>query len=298
MTGSAVRAEALAPEALRAQREFSFSDKDYRRIAALIQVDAGIDLGSAKAALVYSRLAKRLRALGLHDFESYCDLVEAPEGETERTEMLSALTTNVTRFFRERGHFDHLERHVLPALTAQARKGGRVRIWSAGCSTGEEAYSLALSVLAVDPDAHQLDIRILATDIDRSVVATARAGVYPSQSLAEVPAPLRNRYFRRAEGGETSYRIAAEARALVGFRRLNLHGDWPMRGQFQIIFCRNVVIYFDAQAQQALWRRFVEQLAPQGWLYIGHSERVAGPAAARLRPAGATTYQRREDDPR
>lgn len=275
-----------------AEWEFALSEEGYRRIAALILADAGIDLGRSKAALVYSRLAKRLRVLGLSDFDAYCNLVEAPEGRSERIEMLSALTTHVTRFFRERSHFDHLERQVLPALTAQARQGARVRMWSAGCSTGEEAYSLALAVLAVDPDAPRRDIRILATDVDLGVLAIAREGVYPSHSLTDIPAPLRRRYFRSLANDDASFRIAEDARALVSFRSLNLHGDWPMRGMFQVIFCRNVVIYFDARAQQALWTRFVDRLAPQGWLYSGHSERVSGPAAASLRPAGATTtYQ-------
>ena len=271
--------------------EFAFSGDDYRRIAAMIYDDAGIDLGPSKAALVYSRLAKRLRALELASFRSYCDLVEAADGRGERLEMLTALTTNVTRFFRERAHFDHLERQVLPALMERARKGGKVRIWSAGCSTGEEPYSIALTALALEPGARRLDVRILATDVDPSVVAVGRKGVYPEGALGDVPAALRKRWFADAPGGEPASRIGEEAAGLVRFSILNLHRDWPMRGLFDVIFCRNVVIYFDERAQTALWERFVGKLAPEGFLYVGHSERVTGTAAASLRSAGVTTYR-------
>jgi chemotaxis protein methyltransferase CheR len=275
-----------------AQREFAFSDQDYRRIKTMIYADAGIDLAESKSALVYSRLAKRLRALNLESFRDYCDLVETQEGQEERLEMLSALTTNVTRFFRERQHFDHLEREVLPSLLAQARAGGRIRIWSAGCSTGQEPYSIALSLVSLEPQAHRFDVRILATDIDPRVVAAGREGVYPEADLADVPADLRRRYFARAAGAERqSWRVADEARTLVSFRTLNLNAQWPMRGLFHVIFCRNVVIYFDDQTQRSLWDKFGSKLAPAGWLYIGHSERVTGPAASGLRSAGVTTYQ-------
>ncbi len=284
-------AASSAPQAVVGGREFAFTTQDYRRIAALMYSDAGIDLREAKSELVYSRLAKRLRTLNLRSFHEYCDIVESPDSSDERLEMLSALTTNVTQFFRERPHFDHLERHVLPSLIGQARKGGKVRIWSAGCSTGQEPYSIALSVLALEPQAHALDIKILATDIDPRVLASGRDGVYPEGALTDVPKGLRARYFAVDPAQRGSYRIADETRKVVSFRTLNLHGDWPMRGCFQVIFCRNVVIYFDEQGQRSLWSRFTSKLGQDGWLYVGHSERVVGPASARLRSAGVTIYQ-------
>jgi chemotaxis protein methyltransferase CheR len=291
MSASVARMAPAAREPERAEREFAFTDRDYRRIAALMYSDAGIDMRESKSELVYSRLTKRLRALNLDSFRDYCDLVERPDSGDERLEMLSALTTNVTRFFRERPHFDHLERHALPPLVAQARKGGKVRIWSAGCSTGQEPYSIALSLLAVEPQAHVLDVKILATDIDPRVIACGREGLYPEGALADVPSTLRARYFVADPGTPGSYRIADEAKKVVSFRTLNLHGDWPMRGHFQVIFCRNVVIYFDEQGQRTLWGRFASKLAPEGWLYVGHSERVVGAASAMLRSAGVTIYQ-------
>jgi chemotaxis protein methyltransferase CheR len=274
------------------QSEYAFTDRDYRRIAAMIRADAGIDLREEKSALVYSRLVKRLRALRLKSFEDYCNLVEANTGGDERVEMLSALTTNVTNFFRERHHFEHLRQDVLPPLIASARAGGRLRIWSAGCSTGQEPYSIALSLLSLEPQVHRLDVKILATDIDPRVVEAGRGGVYSEAALAEVSPALRQRYFTRGVGAEReSFSVADQMRALVAFRVLNLNADWPMGGQFAVIFCRNVVIYFDEQVQRSLWSKFATKLAPGGWLYIGHSERVSGPAGDRLRAAGTTTYQ-------
>jgi chemotaxis protein methyltransferase CheR len=291
MSMVATEGRVMASDAPCPEREFVLTAQDYRRIAAMIYADAGIDLGDAKSALVYSRLAKRVRALNLESFRAYCDLVETSTGGGERLEMLSALTTNVTHFFRERAHFDHLEHDVLPPLIALARKGHKVRLWSAGCSTGEEPYSIALSLLSLEPQLQRLDVKILATDIDPCVVAVGREGVYAQSALGDVPAALRNRYFLNEPAARPSLRMAEAARALISFRTLNLHGNWPMRGPFHVIFCRNVVIYFDEQAQKVLWQRFASSLAPNGWLYVGHSERVTGPAAAILRAAGVTTYQ-------
>jgi chemotaxis protein methyltransferase CheR len=269
--------------------EFGLTARDFDDIAAMIFKDAGIDLPLSKAPLVYSRLAKRLRALSLSSFREYCDLVASPEGAAERHKMLSALTTNVTRFFREPHHFEHLRDVVLPQLLAEARRGEKIRLWSSACSSGEEPYSAALTLLGLEAKAAELDIKVLATDIDPEIVARGQSARYPEAALADVPDALRRRYFRSAAGGELE--AGDELRALVVFRRLNLHSEWPMRGAFQAIFCRNVAIYFDEPTQQSLWSRFATRLGPGGYLYIGHSERVSGPAASRFTNAGITTYR-------
>lgn len=272
--------------------EYPFTGEDFRAIAAMLRADAGIDLPAAKATLAYSRLAKRLRILGLRSFREYCALISSPDGAAERGHMLSALTTNVTRFFREPHHFEHLKSHVLPPLLEQARRGGRVRLWSAACSTGQEPYSLALTLLALAPDAATLDVRILATDIDPAVLARARRGHYGEAELAPVPQDLRHRWFMPA--GPGAWSVARELRRLVAFRTLNLSGGtWPMRGRFQAVLCRNVVIYFDDATQAALWQRLASLIEPDGHLYIGHSERLMGPAARAFESAGLTTYRRR-----
>jgi chemotaxis protein methyltransferase CheR len=270
--------------------EFLFTAEDFRRIAATLHAASGIALPESKATLVYSRLAKRLRTLGLESFRDYCALVSGAGGLDERQQMIVALTTNVTRFFREPHHFDHLKEKVLPPLLASAKRGGSVRIWSAACSNGQEPYSIALTVLSLMPDAPDYDIKILATDIDTQMLAEARAGVYSSQIVAAVPGELRARWFER--DGD-NFRVSEPVRRLVTFNELNLIGDWPMRRQFQAIFCRNVVIYFEEETQAKVFSRFLPLLGPDARLYIGHSERVCGDAAARLETDGVTTYRLR-----
>jgi chemotaxis protein methyltransferase CheR len=270
--------------------EFPFTEDDFFRIASILHADAGIALQDAKATLVYSRLAKRLRALGLESFRDYCALIADGEaGVGERRHMLAALTTNVTRFFREPHHFEHLKTKVLPSLLARARAGGRVRLWSAGCSAGHEPYSMALTVLSLEPQAADFDIRILATDIDTTVLAQGRRGVYDAAAAAPIPADLRARWMDSAPQGAWS---AGDAmRRLVAFRELNLIGPWPIKGLFDVIFCRNVVIYFEDASQARIWERFRPALAPEGRLYIGHSERMDGPAASAFVSDGLTTYR-------
>lgn len=267
------------------------SPKDFARIAAIIRKEAGIFLGDAKTSLVYSRLIKRLRAVGVPSFASYCDLVESRTGAAELKRMVEALTTNYTFFLREPHHFDHLRRQVLPDLLAQAAQGRRVRIWSAGCSMGHETYSIALSLLAVEPDIGLYDVKILATDIDRNVLATARAGRYDEATLAALPKADRERGFLPPDVDGFSV-ARPQMRELVTFRELNLLDDWPMRGGFDIVFFRNVAIYFDQPLREALWLRMAQQIGPNGWLYAGHSERITGAAASFFSHEATTTYRR------
>ncbi|MFA4950766.1 protein-glutamate O-methyltransferase CheR [Brevundimonas sp.] len=272
--------------------EFVFTAEDFRHIAHILHTHAGIALNQSKAALVYSRLAKRLRVLGLRSFRDYCALVQGVDGVDERQAMTAALTTNVTRFFREPHHFDHLRDVVMPGLAERARAGGRVRLWSAACSNGQEPYSMAMTVLSVLPEAADLDVRILATDIDPNMVAQGITGVYSEETLEAAPALLRHRWFDKAPAhGPDRLSANDTLRRLVSFKELNLIGDWPMRGKFDVIFCRNVVIYFDDATQEKVWNRFLPTMAADATLYIGHSERVSGSATARLTPSGLTTYR-------
>ncbi len=273
--------------------EFAFTQADFRHIASALHSHAGIALHEGKAALVYSRLAKRLRTLGLRNFAEYIALVESAQGKDERQAMTAALTTNVTRFYREPHHFDHLRDVVMPQLAARARAGGRVRLWSAACSNGQEPYSMALTVLEKLPEANDLDVRILATDIDTNMVAEGREGIYSDDLLAPVPASGRRHF--NAVSGRPGYSQASDAlRRLVVFNELNLIGKWPMKGTFDVIFCRNVVIYFDDATQEMIWSRFAPILNTGGALYIGHSERVSGPSSGAFKTCGLTTYMRTE----
>jgi chemotaxis protein methyltransferase CheR len=270
--------------------EYVLTASDFRHIAGIMREDAGIALPEEKATLVYSRLVKRIRMLGLDSFEEYCALVTDRDA-SERREMLAALTTNVTRFFREPHHFEHLKTKVLPPLLELARRGGRVRLWSAACSSGQEPYSIGLTLLSLMPDAAQYDIRVLATDIDPNMIAQGRAGLYGKAAFEGISPDMRRWFVAIEQGRDSKWRAGPELRALVAFRELNLIGKWPMKRQFHAIFCRNAVIYFDEETQAMVWGRFAPMLETEGTLYIGHSERISGPVAGRLQPDGITTYR-------
>ena len=272
--------------------EFHFTSEDFQRISKILYQDSGISLTDAKTALVYSRLAKRLRVLGMENFRDYCELVSGNEGVDERQAMLAALTTNVTRFFREGHHFDHVRDALLPDHIDRIRAGGRLRMWSAACSSGQEPYSMAMAILAAMPDALNHDIKILASDIDPNMVRAAKQGIYTEESLDAVPVDLRRAWFTRADEPR-KWRAKPELQSLISFRELNLIADWPMKGQFEAVFCRNVVIYFDEPTQERIWSRFASQMTDNACLYIGHSERVTGPAASLFVTDGMTTYRKK-----
>lgn len=263
--------------------------REFAAIAAIMQQEARIHLSEAKTTLVHSRLSRRMRAHGLGTFRDYVALVHA--NAEERAQMVTALTTNHTHFFREAHHFDHLRDHVMPSLKAKAARGDRVRIWSAGCSSGEEIYTLIMTLLGTERrDAEWVfrgDVKFLATDLSPPVVAAVARGQYSSMTVDPVPAAYRDRWMERQ--GE-DYVVRDEVRQLVTARELNLFGTWPMRGQFDVIFCRNVMIYFDDTAQTELQLRFADALTSDGHLYIGHSERLHGDAIGRFTSCGQTIY--------
>jgi chemotaxis protein methyltransferase CheR len=243
-------------------------DREFHRICGLVRERAGIELGEAKRMLCQTRLIRRLRALGLTDYAAYVALLDDPDSG-EQVELINALTTNVTAFFREQHHFELLA-ELLPPL---AERGGRIRLWSAGCSTGEESWSFAMVVDEVLGDRRGLDVKILATDIDTEVLAKARAGVYSDEHVAPVAELRRKRYLARGTGRNAGlWRITDKLRGLVTFNRLNLFDPWPMRGSFDVIACRNVIIYFDVPNKLLLLRGFHDRLAAGGRLLLGHSE--------------------------
>lgn len=272
------------------------NDQDFGTIATFMYRETGIVLNDSKRAMVVSRLTRRLRELGLTNFSDYCELIQSRWGASERASLISSLTTNVTHFFREPSHFDDLRENVFPELLERAHAGKRIRIWSAGCSTGQEVYSLGVSLLNMCPTAADLDIRILGTDIDPEVVKAARAGVYTRSQLDQMPVEGRH-FFRSDNDALMRVTAGAELKRLVAFRVLNLMSDWPVKGPFEVIMCRNVTIYFDRPTQQRLWQRFSRLIPSGGRLYVGHSEfRVedagtqydAGTAGVFIRKANAS----------
>ena len=275
--------------------EFGFDRGDFAFIASALYEDAGIHLPPSKANLVYSRLAKRVRSLGLESFRDYCALIGSDFGADERAQMIAALTTNVTRFFREPHHFEHLKTKLLGPAQKEIKSGRRFRIWSAGCSSGQEPFSIALSILSQAPDARSYNVRVLATDINPHVLDTARKGIYPADEVSSVPPDLRRSWTEPAGGGMV--KLDDGLRALVSYRQLNLMGAWPMSGPFDAIFCRNVIIYFDEATQKKILTRMAALIRPGGFLYLGHSERLVGPAEAQFMIDGTTVYRKTGGQP-
>ncbi|HET9390026.1 MAG TPA: protein-glutamate O-methyltransferase CheR [Steroidobacteraceae bacterium] len=253
-------------------REFAFSDADFLALRTLVKQITGINLSEQKRELVYGRLARRVRALQLRSFAEYRELL-ACDGGSEVAQLCNAITTNLTSFFREPHHFEHLREHVLAPMLSPAARASRLRIWSAGCSTGEEAYSLAMTVTEALPDPGRWDVRILATDLDSDVLERARIGIYPADRLKNLSAERRARFFiEHQEHGETCYEAVPELKGLITFKQFNLMHPLPMRGPLQAIFCRNVVIYFDKDTQRELFARLSRLQRPGDLLFLGHSE--------------------------
>ena len=240
--------------------------------------------------MLEARLAGRLRSLGLKDYRAYHSFLCSPRGKDERHQLVIALTTNVSQFFREPHHYERLQTTVLPPLLNAAQLGGRVRLWSAGCAHGQEAYSLAMTILDLLPQAGRYDMRILATDIDTTAIQKASRGRFAQAHRTQIPAPLLATHTKPCN---LAFYMSDDARHLIRFRQHNLHSAWPMRQGFDVILCRNVLIYFDATAQARLLERFAAALNPGGWLFLGHSERVVGSAQHFLVAAGATAYLRK-----
>ncbi|SFA74865.1 MCP methyltransferase, CheR-type [Poseidonocella pacifica] len=270
--------------------EFNFTEADFRTLSRLALEDAGIELNEGKRTLVYSRLAKRLRSLGLRDFSEYCSLIQEHEGAQERRHFVSQLTTNVTKFYRESHHFDHLSAHAIGQIREKTRRGQPVRIWSAACSSGEEPYSIAIELAKHMTPQELSHIKILATDIDNKILASASKGIYPATALANLAPELRQRFFTETDQSG-ALQVSTEIRQLVTFRHLNLIKTWPVKGPFDAVFCRNVAIYFPDNIQHDLWENFSRVIAKDGFLYIGHSERITGATARRFTSKGATIYQ-------
>lgn len=270
------------------------SDEEFNYFRAIAHREAGIWIAEFKRNMVFRRVSKRVRALNLNsiaDYREYLD--DVGKWEHERQPLINALTTNKTSFFREDHHFRFLEGEELPRLLSEVRGGGskRLRIWSAGCSSGEEAYSIAMTLYKSIDKLSEWDARILATDIDTEVVDHGRQGIYFNEFLDDIPEDYRKKYATPVDGD--SFRLAFSLKKLITFKALNLLGPWPMKGPFDMIFCRNVVIYFDKPTKQELFDRFADILKPGGLLYIGHSESLFK-VTKRFRMVGQSVYQRIE----
>jgi chemotaxis protein methyltransferase CheR len=265
---------------------------EFEAIRTYLYAQTGIALGDNKTDMVYSRLMKRLRHLGLRSFGLYLARARADDPAGERQEFVNALTTNKTDFFREGHHFDFLRETVIPRFQTAGRQ--RLRVWCAASSTGEEPYTLAMTFRDACPPDEGWDVKILASDIDTTVLATAERGVYAADRVRDLPPDLLRRHFLRGTGANSEkVAVRPELKDMLAFRQVNLIAEpWPMRHPFDVIFCRNVVIYFDRETQRKLLTRFAAQLAPDGYLFMGHSENIhwMGDTFA---PLGNTVYRPR-----
>lgn len=264
-------------------KEFVFDDIHFRFLAGLANAKTGIQLPDSKKDMVYGRLVRRLRALNLESFAEYCELLQSDQGEAEFSNMINAITTNLTRFFREPHHFDHLREELLK-LSGQPR----IRLWSSACSSGMEPYSMAMTALTALPDMKSRDFRILATDIDSNMLSTGATGEYTAADVENIPAECRK--FVQSAGGD-KVQMSQDLKRLISFKQLNLLENWPMKGPFDMVFCRNVVIYFDKPTKEKLFDRMADMMKPGGWLYIGHSENLHG-ITNRFELSGRTIYRR------
>lgn len=271
------------------EREFNFSDDDFARVKRIVYDYAGIDLNESKKNLVYNRLAKRIRFLDQDTFKEYLDYVEKV-GKDEFVHLINAITTNLTFFFRENHHFEFLAETVIPELVQKNASSKKIRVWSAGCSTGEEPYSIAIVLKEAVPAGW--DAKVIATDLDSNVVQTATDGVYAIDRLKGVTEARKKRWFLKGKGSmDGKVKVKKELQEIIQFGQLNLMEEWPLRDSIDVIFCRNVVIYFDKPTQTRLFNRYAERLPMGGHLFIGHSESLYN-VCDRFELLGKTIYKR------
>jgi len=269
------------------------NDRIFERFSEFIKTELGIKMPASKKTLLEARLQKRLRDLCMASHEEYCDYLFSPQGmDEELPNLVDVVTTNTTDFFREPKHFELLTSSILPELHARRGSSRNVNIWSAGCSSGEEPYTLSMVLSEFARLNPGFTFSILATDISTQVLRMAVRAVYPESKIGPIPIECRKRYLLRSKDhSKKMVRIGQEARSHVRFRRLNFMEEFSFDGQLDVIFCRNVVIYFDRQTQEVLFSRFCRKLVPGGYLFIGHSESLAGMDLP-LEPIAPTVYRR------
>jgi len=271
------------------EKEFDFTNNDFAQVKTLVYDFAGIDLNDAKKNLVYNRLAKRIRFLEMNSFSEYLRFVKA-QGEAEFVHLINAITTNLTFFFRENHHFEYLANTIIPGLLKTNQTKRKIRIWSAGCSTGEEPYSIAIVLKETVPG--DWDARVLATDLDTNVVQTAQEGVYKIDRLKGVSEARVKRWFMKGSGSRDGFvKVKSELQQIIDFGQINLMNEWPIKDAVDVIFCRNVVIYFDKPTQSKLFDRYANLLSENGHLLVGHSESLYK-VSDRFKLLGQTIYQK------
>ena len=267
----------------------TLSDNDFSFVQDLIYTKTGIVIADHKREMIYRRLARRVRDLDLAELRDYCEVLRSAS-EEEMVNFVNAVTTNLTSFFRENHHFEFLRNTFFPEFISNGHQ--RLRIWSSAASTGEEPYSIAMTMLEGLGEKHKtIDAKILATDLDTQVLQTARTGIYHKDRLKDLSSAIKSKWFSKLEGDANRYSVDPQLKIPLTFNQLNLLGSWPMKGKFDIIFCRNVLIYFDRPTQEKLVNRFLEVLTADGILMLGHSESILK-GSTDFEHLGKTIYRR------
>ncbi len=255
--------------------DIEFRESEFRHICKLIYNLCGINIADGKQKMLQARLHKRLNALGLKDYLEYIEYIDKDDSGREISALMDCVSTNLTFFFREPAHFDFLSKEIIGKCDPDANR--KFRVWSAGCSSGEEPYSIAVNLLEHLDNIELYDVKVLATDISGKVLKQAKRGLYESEKMIGIPPGITSRYFTHFTGSETDcYEVTPALSSLIHFSRLNLMDAWPMRGGFDVVFCRNVMIYFDDRTRETLVNRFFDILRPGGYLFISHSETLIG----------------------
>jgi len=276
---------------LSSEREFEFTRQDFDFLRKFSNDRTGIVVTDDKEGMFYSRLSRRLRQLGLKNFKEYCQLLQTRAGKEETVQLINAITTNLTAFFREKHHFEYLKDRVIPEFRQRNRSERSFKIWSAGCSTGEEPYSLAMVLNEAFADLPTWDIKVLATDIDSNVLEQAATGIYRNDRVTDMPINAVKENFKRGKGKQSGLvRAKSSLRKLIGFSQLNLMDAWSVPTK-DVIFCRNVIIYFDKETKKRLIDRYADTLRDGGYLFIGHSESLIG-ASDRFKLIRQTIYRK------
>jgi chemotaxis protein methyltransferase CheR len=272
------------------EREFKFTVDDFNFLRKLSNEHSGIQVPDERFDMFYSRLSKRVRKLGFTNFKEYCRYLENHPDE-EFTEFINAITTNLTSFFRENHHFDYLQDVVIPELLVRNKSSRNIRAWSAGCSTGEEPYSLAITLMENIPA--DWDIKILATDLDTNVLQTGVDGIYAADRVSGISEDRLKRWFMRGKSAQSGQvKVRPQLQQVIQFKKLNLMKEWPMKCRFDFIFCRNVLIYFDRDTKAMLAKRYAQMLIDGGWLFIGHSESL-NQLSTQFELVASTSYRKK-----
>ncbi len=270
------------------------SADDFHTLSVIASERFGLSLSESKKNMISARIRKRMGQLGIKDFGRYIDLITSSEATAEDDGLIGSLTTNVTNFFREPHHFEMISKEFHERLSKRLREGGRVRVWCAGCSSGQETYSLLMTVHDAFHEVANYDFKILATDIDPHVLSYAKNGLYTNAEVSEIGPASLSKYF---EKGTDGFQVKDKLKSSISFGQLNLVEPFPMRGRFDIVMCRNVAIYFDGSTQALVWTKIQRHLQDKAMLFIGHSERLSGVAANSFQNIGTTAYRHLPNHP-